>query len=162
MKLKYISWLPAFVIMIMIFVFSSKPADDSNKGSLTLANTVLTTYETVTNQHYEPRKRSKLIDSINFIVRKGAHFSEYALLSCAIALHFLAMGKEGVRLWLIPTALSALYASTDEYHQTFISGRSGQFRDVLIDSAGAATGAFVFLFIITLFFHIQKRREKLH
>lgn len=31
-----------------------------------------------------------------------------------------------------------LYACTDEYHQLFVPGRSGQLRDVMIDAVGAA------------------------
>ena len=36
-----------------------------------------------------------------------------------------------------------LYAISDEIHQIFVPGRSGQFSDVLLDSAGAVIGAFV-------------------
>lgn len=162
MKLKYISWLPAIAIMIMIFAFSSKPANESNNGSLSIANTVLNSYETVTNQHFEPAKRIKMIDNINFIVRKGAHFSEYALLSLAVVFYFLTIGKEGVRLFVLSTFFSALYASTDEFHQTFVPGRSGMLRDVLIDTAGAATGAILFLLIYTLLSAQYKKKKGLN
>ena len=33
-----------------------------------------------------------------------------------------------------------LYACTDEFHQLFMDGRAGQFKDVLIDTAGGSTG----------------------
>ncbi|UYJ41604.1 MAG: VanZ family protein [Lachnospiraceae bacterium] len=36
--------------------------------------------------------------------------------------------------WMI----AVLYACTDEYHQLFVPGRSGQLRDVMIDAVGAA------------------------
>ena len=44
---------------------------------------------------------------------------------------------------VIAIVLTALYASTDEFHQLFVPGRSGQVRDVLIDSCGAAIGVLI-------------------
>ena len=38
-------------------------------------------------------------------------------------------------------AISARYAATDEFHQTFVDGRTGTPVDVLIDSAGIAIAA---------------------
>ena len=38
--------------------------------------------------------------------------------------------------------LAALYAVTDEFHQTFVPSRQGQIVDVFIDSLGAALGLF--------------------
>lgn len=42
--------------------------------------------------------------------------------------------------WLGPWLIAVCYAATDETHQLFVPGRSGQVRDVLIDSVGAAIG----------------------
>ena len=36
-----------------------------------------------------------------------------------------------------------LYASTDEFHQTFVPGRSGEIRDILIDTFGVLLGALI-------------------
>ena len=33
-----------------------------------------------------------------------------------------------------------LYACTDEFHQLFIPGRSGEFRDVMVDTCGGIIG----------------------
>ena len=38
--------------------------------------------------------------------------------------------------WVVGT----LYAASDEIHQLFVPGRSGQLRDVLLDSDGVAAG----------------------
>ena len=35
---------------------------------------------------------------------------------------------------------SVLYASSDEFHQTFVVGRDGNIVDVLIDSSGTLVG----------------------
>ena len=42
------------------------------------------------------------------------------------------------------------YAMTDEFHQLFVPGRSGQVRDVLLDSCGAAVGVLLVLFVTWL------------
>jgi VanZ family protein len=39
--------------------------------------------------------------------------------------------------------LAVLYAVSDEVHQTFVAGRHGSPRDVLIDAVGAALGLLV-------------------
>lgn len=48
-------------------------------------------------------------------------------------------------------ALGALYAISDEIHQTFVPGRSGQVQDVLIDFLGVIIGICVLLFLVKLF-----------
>ena len=48
-------------------------------------------------------------------------------------------------------AFGLLYAMSDEYHQTFVMGRSGELRDVLIDSLGIITGIVLTVLILKLF-----------
>ncbi|MDY6314114.1 MAG: VanZ family protein, partial [Clostridia bacterium] len=48
---------------------------------------------------------------------------------------------------VISLLCSALYAASDEFHQLFVPGRSGEFRDVCLDSAGALTGILIFILI---------------
>ena len=68
-----------------------------------------------------------------FLVRKTAHFTEFAVLGFLWSRVF-----HGKQLY-IPFVLSVLTAVVDESIQRFVPGRSGQMKDVLIDSAGAAT-----------------------
>ena len=158
MKLKHITWLPAVVIMVLIFSFSHKPAVNSNENSLTIANKVLAIYEKVTDQQYDALKRRDQLEKINHFIRKGAHFSEYALLAIAFAFHFFTWKWSKIKIFQLSSIFCAVYAMTDEYHQTFIEGRSGQISDVLIDTAGAVTGA---LFVI-LFLAILENRHKVN
>ena len=51
------------------------------------------------------------------------------------------------KLFLLALCSSFLYACTDELHQLFVSGRSGQFTDVLIDTLGALFGCLLLLMI---------------
>ena len=49
-----------------------------------------------------------------------------------------------------------LYSCSDEWHQTFISGRSGQFRDVCLDSLGIAGGILLMSLVV---FVVHMRRK---
>lgn len=75
------------------------------------------------------------------LVRKLAHVTEYAILAI---LTFRALSDDRrtvgrVALWTV--SLCVLYAGTDEFHQTFVASRTAAATDVLLDSAGAALGA---------------------
>jgi VanZ family protein len=74
------------------------------------------------------------------IARKLTHFGEYFALT---ALWWWALrGQIGGRRALLPALAIAIgYAITDEVHQSFVDGRVGTWRDVLIDSAGALSAA---------------------
>lgn len=73
---------------------------------------------------------------VTFILRKGAHMGAYFLLT---ALLLFGLGRILERPALrggCALALCAGLAGLDEFHQTFVPGRSGQLRDVLIDLGG--------------------------
>ncbi|MDF2538325.1 MAG: hypothetical protein K0S76_1346 [Herbinix sp.] len=156
MKLKYISWLPAVIIMGIIFMYSSKPAVNSDESSMFYANQILDVYEKITGNEIEGAEREKNLEDINHIVRKSAHFIEYGVLACFVAFHFFVSKRKRIHILLLATAISAIYAATDEFHQLFVSGRSGQMKDVLLDSSGAFTGALTFCLIITV---LQRKKQ---
>ena len=68
--------------------------------------------------------------------RNLGHFTGYALLAAAWV--WALPGRLSVRLALA-AAISFLYAISDEYHQTFVDGRTGSADDVVIDSLGIVT-----------------------
>ena len=76
---------------------------------------------------------------VHFLVRKSAHFTEYAILS---ALWFRALRVHLTSLWRVRWALiglivSLLVAILDEVHQSFVPSRTSDARDVLLDFCGA-------------------------
>ncbi len=79
-------------------------------------------------------------EGLHFAIRKGAHFSIYAVLGLLSFNAFLQSGVKGKKALFFAWLLATAYAGVDEYHQTFIPGRSGEVTDVMIDSAGAITG----------------------
>ena len=78
---------------------------------------------------------------VHFLVRKAAHFSEYALLALLAARAFRTSHGEKLRRfwWLAAFALVACIALTDEYHQSFLPSRTGTIYDSLLDMTGGAT-----------------------
>ena len=76
----------------------------------------------------------------HFLVRKAAHFSEYAVLALLAARAFLSSSRPALRGRWAAAAISlvAACALLDEYHQTFVPARGGSVYDSMIDVAGGA------------------------
>lgn len=85
----------------------------------------------------QPELQSGLPSQWDFILRKLAHITEYAILTWLLlrALRQHALNKKTALV--LAACLAILYAVSDEYHQTFVFGRQGVWRDVLIDGLGA-------------------------
>src|SRR5215207_1576410 len=77
----------------------------------------------------------------HFLVRKAAHFTEYALLALLAARAFRTSSRDALaRRWRLASfALVASVALVDEYHQSFVPTRTGTVYDSLLDMAGGAT-----------------------
>jgi len=127
--LKY--WAPPIIWMSVIFWFSTDIFSGDNTGSL-LRKVISFIY---------PGATRELFDSIHFYVRKSGHFTEYAVLALLLFRAFRSgAGARWRRGWALSSLLVAfLYASLDEYHQTFTRHRTGSIYDSLIDTSGAAT-----------------------
>jgi VanZ family protein len=72
------------------------------------------------------------------IVRKLGHVTGYAMLTALWAWALQGVVRRPV---LIAVCIALAYACTDEFHQTFVRGRSGTPRDVGIDAIGMAIAA---------------------
>lgn len=153
-----IIWLTITIIwMVVIFSFSAREADESAAMSHSVGKEIgrLVIPEF---RSWSEDKQEQFAEKIDFPVRKCAHASEYAVLGVLIlgtAYSFSEDQKK--KTVLLSWGLATLYAATDEFHQLFVPGRSCQFRDVCIDSAGALIGVLLF----SLIKHkIEKSSEK--
>jgi VanZ family protein len=82
--------------------------------------------------------------SSDFVLRKLAHIGAYAVLTALLWWAFQRYTGRKVRSWLFAALAAALYGIADEWHQSWIAGRSGGFRDIGIDALGiVASYAFV-------------------
>lgn len=137
-----ISWLAVVFWMLFIFRLSSQPAFESNDLSLGITERILKFLGTLIRFD---------IDKLNHIVRKGAHFSAYLILAVLIYNYVSQRKITGWKSVVLVIFLCVLYAISDEVHQLFVEGRSGQLSDVLIDSIGAVTGMGVYKLLKRLF-----------
>lgn len=103
------SWLPALVMMTVIFAISATPST-----------------------------KMPDFDWADLIVKKGGHMVGYGLLALAFLWWLLETGKIETRIYLVAWGLAILYATTDEFHQYFVAGRHASWVDVVIDATGAA------------------------
>lgn len=132
-------------VMVFIFLHSSMTGDQSGGESIFFAKFLAS----ITGLS---------LQSANFIFRKAAHFTEFMVLGACLAVNFCDLRSESalsrteqtsirrffethpqISSWILGT----LYACTDEFHQLFVEGRSCEFRDVCIDSAGVAAGVLI-------------------
>ena len=145
---KIAAFLPLAVMMIIIYAFSAMQGDESSRTSGVFLKALMKFAEELTHKGFT----EKAAESLHLIIRKCAHFTEYAMLG-ACAMYAL---KNGLGFFERHVGLSvlfaeifcALYATTDEIHQYFVPGRYGTPGDVLIDSCGAITGILLFAAIV--------------
>lgn len=120
--------------MGVIFNFSSKNSNQSNGSSKKLIYNCTSLYEKIFNKDID---KEMIIKKFNNPVRKLAHYSIYFLLG--ILVYKLFMITRIKKKEILAIIICTLYAITDEFHQLFVSGRSGQLRDILIDCLGSIT-----------------------
>ena len=134
------SWLPLILWMGLIFLGSTDNGSADHTAGI--IEPLL--------RWLMPNRSHDSIDSIHFFIRKCAHLTEYAILG-GLALRAIAPNRAisfAERRWRIAgaaLALAALYAASDEYHQSFVPSRGASVRDVLIDTCGACIGIGVIL-----------------
>ena len=154
-------WLSIFgvlsaAMMALIFYFSAFPAEESQEmsdGVLALLVRVCGIFAPT------EEKRAALTALLALYLRKAAHFTEYTLLGCFLTLFFAGTQKTIPRAVLPALLVGIPYAGTDEWHQLFIAGRSGEWRDVLIDAAGVAFGAALACVVLSLILRAKQKRQ---
>lgn len=136
-KFKY--FIPAIIWMIFIFIMSHTVGTVSSQQSNFIAD-IITQYLKID------------YSLLTFIIRKTAHMSEYAVLLLLLYFGITKIYTHKYSL-LISLFITFIYACSDEIHQLFIPGRSGQFTDVMIDTSGA-----LIMLLIIYSYKLIKRR----
>ena len=96
----------------------------------------------ITNSHPDDEKLEKASVLLNAPLRKVVHASVYFVLACVIIFvtNYLFYNKRYLLSAIITVVLIILLAGFDEFHQTFVDGRTGSIKDVLIDTVGGMVG----------------------
>lgn len=163
MVLKPLSFVPAILVMAMIFHFSSQGGTDSGALSYKVSVAVVKVVDKALDKEWSGEQIADYAERYHFHVRKLAHFTEYFILAVSMAFPLYVYGMRGVWLVIFAGAFCVGFACFDEYHQSFVAGRIPSKRDVLIDSCGVFLGILVtriigFIGRKTIFAPLAKKR----
>ena len=112
----------------------------------------------ITNSHPNDEKIEKASILLNTPLRKVMHASVYFVLACIVifVINYLFYNKKYVLSVIITIVLIILAAGFDEFHQTFVDGRSGSIKDVIIDTIGGVFG----ILLYSSYYFIYKKGYK--
>ena len=154
----YFWYVPTIIWMIMIFNMSGQVASTSQGFSLRVTQKIVNVIEIVRDGDEEDAEH--LTNILHPYVRKAAHMNEYAILYTLLLLSFCA-STIVTRAMFYSILVSFVYACTDEFHQTFVSLRSGDFIDVCIDMTGVMAAVTLSLFVYSASqLHRMKRNRE--
>ncbi len=138
--LKPLSFLPALLMMYIIFSFSAQPGEVSGNLSYKISYEIIETKSELLSENLSSEEIAYKADGIHYYVRKAAHMTEYFLLAIAISFPLYVYGVRGIWLMLLAGIVCVGFAGLDEYHQSFVDARTPAVKDVGIDSIGAFIG----------------------
>ena len=143
-----------FIIFWILVIYKLSAMNSKSSGnasesiiSIFVEDTIKVTNKYgLTNLNINSQKIDKVSDIINFPLRKVAHAFVYFVLSIMILFTINYIKKNKKYFWSLLISLSIIItlAGLDEFHQTFVDGRSGSIKDVIIDVSGAVIGIFIF------------------
>jgi VanZ family protein len=140
---KIIVWIPALLIAAAIFGFSQQSGDESMGISNKIAGILVDIANSIYLIDSKWNDRAHAIEMMQTPLRKTAHMLEFALLSFAVY-YALKYDRLPYRFTKYVTILIVLAVSvSDEFHQLWIMGRSGNPTDVLIDMCGCLIAVFI-------------------
>ena len=134
---------------VVIFCFSARNGIESTEDSYAVGMEV----GRIVHPDFEEWSGDEQLtfaEKVDHPVRKLAHATEYAVFAMLLCGAWCSGHRSRKREVLSAWATATVYAMTDEFHQLFVPGRSGQVRDVLLDSCGAAVGVLLVLFVTWL------------
>ncbi|MEE0845769.1 MAG: VanZ family protein [Eggerthellaceae bacterium] len=142
--LTVLSWLLVLAWAVFIFFMSSNTGDALGDGD-GLVSLIFQWLHGI---------QAGVLPSDVDVVSPAAHFCEYAIFG---ALWMNAWRTRVATPWAVWAAVvcASLYGISDEIHQIFVPGRTADPVDWLVDTCGAALGAFVAYAVIC---HLRKRR----
>ena len=146
-------------VMAIIFALSADTADESDAKSDAISDSIV--YQILSNFDLTDEQIDILVRRCVVIVRKTAHFAEYAALGFLLTSVFVSFGLKTKLNIPLSFIIGSLYAVSDEIHQYFVPGRSCQVSDILLDSAGVIAGILFLLACVYIFrkLHTKKLRD---
>lgn len=132
---RLVGYISVGLWMVVIFLFSNQDSTISKRQSGTIVDFI------------ESLGSSLGEDVLTFLTRKAAHIFVYFVLGILVYNLLHTYGMTAKKTIVLSVLIAFGYASFDEIHQLFIPGRSGEFRDVLIDTTAASVGVVLYALI---------------
>ena len=136
---------------LVIFSFSNMDALESGNQSSGLIKGIVTSVCKIANKigiiekMPTTKEINTFINSVHGPVRKLAHASIYFILAVLVVIDLSRSSKLSIgSICMLTIIFCFAYSLTDEFHQTFVEGRSGELRDCLIDTLGALVAVCTF------------------
>ena len=141
---KIIMWTLVVFWMSLIFYFSSlngSESTDQSKGFLynTIGNII-----DIFDKNMNDLEKDELINKLDHPIRKIAHGSVYFILAILVFFSLNNYNLDIKKFIIISFLICFFYSISDEIHQLFVLGRSGEIKDVIIDSIGSFIGIMIF------------------
>jgi VanZ family protein len=96
-----------------------------------------------------PHASAATLDDLHLLIRKCGHLTEYSIFSLLILRAIRAGRREWKFSWALAAVLAVIvYASLDEFHQSFVPGRTAAVSDVLLDTVGGTAAQIVAAMVI--------------
>ena len=127
----------------IIFRFSSQNGTQS-KGISTKVTEAILEKSSKYNQ-LDNKEKKKVFNRANAVIRKIAHFSIYTLVGLLLMGIMTRTKLKDKRRILITVIIGIIYATLDEFHQSFSPGRTPKITDVYIDTLGVILGILLVL-----------------
>lgn len=128
-------WLP--VVLWCLVIYGASADSQSTRRTSRILGPIV--------RWLVPAATDETVSRVQFVVRKTAHVTEYAILALLLWRACRGPGRGEARPWrwrdaVLAFAGAALFAAGDEFHQAFVPNRQAHPGDVLLDSFGAALG----------------------
>ena len=134
-----IAHLAALAWMVVIFCFTAQNGDESGNLSSGVTEFVMTILNQLFQLGWDDAKLLEMISLWDYPIRKLAHMTEFGILAVLIfhAMKYYPCISSSKKRYLFAWFGAVAYAATDEFHQLFVPGRSGNLFDVCVDATGA-------------------------
>ena len=152
--IKLLSFIPTALLLFLIFGFSAQDGESSGSLSFQISLFLVRLASPLLPAAMSEEVLIERAELIHYFVRKAAHMTEYFLLALSLQLPFAAFssGRLSMKIRiLLGFAATILFAALDEFHQSFVPGRSGNLTDVCIDSAGALIASLCLIIFYSIY-----------
>lgn len=145
---KLLAWISVLIWMGVIFNFSAQNAEESSSLSQGVSKILYNFLSSLSGIKID-------LNLFHILLRQAAHFLVFFVLALLLINAFRISGFSFNRSALYTLLIAVIYAALDEYHQSFVPGRTAELKDVFVDSLGIISGLGIYRAFIFFFAHLS-------